>query len=97
MRKRTGRAKAMEGDESRTLLPNGYRVGDPVWHFRAKSQAIEQGYAVPREEFRQKAPLYNPKDSDVYARFGFEVWRMRCDEAFPTREALCEHYRKIFE
>ena len=60
------------------------KPGDKVWWFDARTQIIECGEALE----------VNERGGVVYT-YGKIFWLGR--EAFPTREALCEHYRKIFE
>lgn len=38
-----------------------------------------------------------PRLVTVRDEYGIPFWRVPYDLVFPTREALCEHYRKIFE
>ena len=59
------------------------KAGDNVWWFDARSQTIECSTAVEVSE----------RGGVVYTYFK----TLQLDrEGFPTREALCEHYRKIF-
>lgn len=60
------------------------KPGDKVWWFDARTQTIECGEALE----------VNERGGVVYT-YDKSLWLGR--EAFPTREALCEHYRKIFE
>lgn len=60
------------------------RPGDKVWWFDSRTQTIECGEALE----------VNERGGVVYT-FDKNLWLGR--EAFPTRETLCEHYRKIFE
>ena len=60
------------------------KPGDKVWWFDARTQTIECGEVLE----------VNERNSVVYT-YGKIFWLGR--EAFPNREALCEHYRKIFE
>ena len=55
-----------------------------MWVFDARTQTIECGEALE----------VNERGGVVYT-YGKNLWLGR--DAFPTREALCEHYRKIFE
>ena len=58
------------------------KPGDIVWWFDARTQTIECGEAL------------EVRGGVVYI---FNHFFLLGREAFPTREALCEHYRKIFE
>ncbi len=68
------------------------KQGDKVWVWNAwaeREKQIECGELVG----------YTPGEEGVKVRldrrerpYNFFAW-----ECFPTREALCEHYRKIFE
>ena len=60
------------------------KPGDNVWRFDAKTQTIEC----------EEALEVNDRGGVVYT---FDHFFLLDREAFPTREALCEHYRKIFE
>lgn len=73
------------------------KPGDKVWVFEYLNQEIRCGscksvvtngdYVYVAISFGQ---LSNGKELVEYGHvFGFDC--------FPTREALCEHYRKIFE
>lgn len=61
------------------------KPGDKVWFYDVFTQTIVEG-TIKSVEF----DIYFV-DSD-YARTVLLE-----SECFPTREALCEHYRKIFE
>lgn len=60
------------------------KVGDKVWWYDARTQTIECSEAISVNEHGGIVYTYDK---------AFGLGR----EAFPTREALCEHYRKIFE
>ena len=60
------------------------KPGDKVWWFDARTQTIEFGTVVD----------INERAGNVYT-YDKTLWIGR--EGFPTREALCEHYKKIFE
>ena len=60
------------------------KPGDKVWWFDARTQTIDCGYAIEVDE----------RAGNVYTH-DKKLWIDR--EAFPSREELCEHYRKIFE
>ena len=62
----------------------GMKPGDKVWWFDARTQTIECGEALE----------VNERGGVVYT-YDKNLWLGR--EAFSTREALREHYRKIFE
>lgn len=68
------------------------KLGDKIWVWNAlgeRSRQIEQGELVG----------YTPGEEGVTVRLhGRErPYNFFACECFPTREALCEHYRKIFE
>lgn len=60
------------------------KPGDKVWWFDARTQTIECG----------EARAVNEQVGVVYT-YDKMLWIDH--EGFPTRKALCEHYRKIFE
>lgn len=60
------------------------RPGDKVWWFDARTQTIECGEVIEVDE----------RACNVYTH-DKRLWIGR--EGLSTREALCEHYRKIFE
>lgn len=69
------------------------KQGDKVWVWNAwgeRSHQIEQGELVAIDEPPMVGALVRLDDRE--RPFGF----LRT-EVFPTREALCEHFRKIFE
>lgn len=66
------------------IMAQNLKIGDKVWWFDARTQTIECGEALE----------VNERGGVVYT-YDKNLWLGR--EAFPTREALCEHYRKIFE
>jgi hypothetical protein len=63
------------------------KPGDEVWFFYAATQAIMAALAQEVIEY--------PSGS-VWIVTELECGILNRD-IFPTREALCEHYRKIFE
>ena len=65
------------------------KAGDKVWVF--------DGYEIKQVCIEGIEPSLNGK---AYVAFGGFSGRLRLADpllCFPTREALCEHYRKIFE
>ena len=60
------------------------KPGDKVWWFDARTQTIESSIIMD----------VNERAGNIYT-YDKTLWIGR--EGFPTREALCEHYRKIFE
>ncbi len=67
------------------------KPGDKVWVFNYATQKIEQV---------RVAAMTADGSSGIYMRggdFGYAVPFRPYYDAFPTREALCEHYRRIFE
>lgn len=74
------------------------KPGDKVWYFEhiAERILISEVVRVCRvgehEVLEVKDPLH------AVAPFAISPTRnVPVERAFPTREALCEHYRKIFE
>jgi hypothetical protein len=67
----------------------GMKPGDKVWVWNAlgpKTHQIESGILL-EIGYMAYVRLSNRDRPYVFL----------ADEVFPTREALCEHYRKIFE
>lgn len=67
----------------------GMKPGDKVWVWNAwgpKTHEIESGTLL-EIGYMAYVKLSNRDRAYVFL----------ADEVFPTREALCEHYRKIFE
>lgn len=72
------------------------KPGDKVWVFNTVTQEINVGVCIdilggPK---RYYVTIGFKMPSGAFIRFGGYVLNYDC---FPTREALCEHYRKIFE
>lgn len=69
------------------------KIGDKVWIWSPMAYRdigkIEQGVLVDQDINGPFAYVRLPNRDLPYTLFKQEV--------FPTREALCEHYRKIFE
>jgi len=63
------------------------KPGDKVWLFDADHQKIVSERVIQGGEYAISAGHF-PGHIGIY-RPGYDC--------FPTREALCEHYRKIFE
>jgi len=72
------------------------KEGDKVWVFQASPQEIVEGTCVDvlRSKRRTYVTIGFTMPSGAIIRNGGHVLNYDC---FPTREALCEHYRKIFE
>lgn len=72
------------------------KPGDKVWVFQAVPQEIVEGTCVDvlRCEGRTYVTIGYTTPSGAIIRSGGNILGKEC---FPTREALCEHYRKIFE
>lgn len=72
------------------------KPGDKVWVFNTGIQEIEEGLCVDilggPKMYYVTIGFTTPNGSII--RNGGYVLNRDC---FPTREALCEHYRKIFE
>lgn len=69
------------------------KPGDKVWVWNAwgeKEHQIEQGILVSITPGCVDALVRMPQ-------FRERPYHFLQSEVFPTREALCEHYRKIFE
>lgn len=69
------------------------KPGDKVWVWNAwgeKKHQIEQGILVSTVPGCVDAWVQMPQ-------FRARPYHFLREEVFPTREALCEHYRKIFE
>lgn len=72
--------------------------GDKVWYFEHVTERIEECEIV-RIRRMGKHKILEVKDS-LHAVAPFDispVWSVLANRVFPSREALCEHYRKIFE
>ena len=72
------------------------RPGDKVWVFHESTQEIDNGICLDIQggpkRYYVTIGFTMPNGSII--RNGGYVLNQDC---FPTREALCEHYRKIFE
>lgn len=69
------------------------KPGDKVWVWNPwgpKIHQIEQGILVEIEESPLVGALVRLNGRE-------KPYKFISMEVFPTREALCEHYRKIFE
>lgn len=64
------------------------KPGDKVWVFRPATQEIAQG-KITKQVFEDVF--------EVYLGNGCRCGGIPFVSIFPTREELCEHYRKIFE
>lgn len=72
------------------------KPGDKVWVFQVGPQEIVEGVCVDAFRYRRKTfvTIGYTTPSGAIIRSGGNILGEDC---FPTREALCEHYRKIFE
>lgn len=72
------------------------KPGDKVWVFQDGPQEIVEGVCVDviRSGRRTYVTIGYTTPSGEIIRSGGYILGKVC---FPTREALCEHYRKIFE
>lgn len=72
------------------------KPGDNVWVFLAGTQEIEEGTCIDilGGPSRYYVTIGVKTPSGAIIRNGGYVLNYDC---FPTREALCEHYKKIFE
>ena len=71
------------------------KPGDKVWVFHVSQQEIVEGVCVDVVRHGRKAYVtigYTTPSGAIIRSYG-NVLGYEC---FPTREALCEHYRKIF-
>ena len=72
------------------------KPGDKVWVFHVSQQEIVEVVCV--DVFRYGCKTYvtigYTTPSGAIIRIGGNILGKDC---FPTRESLCEHYRKIFE
>lgn len=72
------------------------KPGDKVWVFQVSPQEIVEGTCVDvlRSKRRTYVTIGYTMPSGAVIRSGGNILNEDC---FPTREALCEYYRKIFE
>ena len=74
------------------------KPGDKVWYFEHITERITESEVV-RVSRVGDHKILEVKDP-LHAVEPFAISPVMCvsaERAFPTREALCEHYRKIFE
>lgn len=74
------------------------KPGDKVWYFEHITERITESEVV-RVSRAGDHKILEVKDP-LHAVAPFAISPVRCvsaERAFPTREALCEHYKKIFE
>lgn len=77
--------------------------GDKVWYFDHRLELITESEIVVVENvddnlFYSVYDYYRAAASTKILPEQFmPTLRISQDKVFPTREALCEHYRKIFE
>ena len=72
------------------------KPGDKVWVFQVSPQEIVEGTCVDVLRVKRKTYVtigYTTPSGAIIRSGGNVLWK----DCFPTREALCEHYRKIFE
>ena len=72
------------------------KPGDKVWVFQVSPQEIVEGTCVETIRFGSGTyvTIGYATPSGAIIRSGGNILGKDC---FPTREALCEHYKKIFE
>ena len=72
------------------------KSGDKVWVFQVSPQEIVEGVCADVVRYGRKTyvTIEYTTPSGAFIRSGGNILGKDC---FPTREALCEHYRKIFE
>ena len=68
------------------------KPGDKVWVFDAEWQKIRKVTIV-----EECLPVYQIGLRYRVRFYDGSTEQFNSSEVFPTREALCEHYRKIFE
>ena len=74
------------------------KPGDKVWYFEHITERITESEVV-RVSRVGGNKILEVKDP-LHTVAPFAISPVRCvsaERAFPTREALCEYYRKIFE
>lgn len=72
------------------------KPGDKVWVFQAGIQEIEECVCLDVFLYNnvEYVAIGNKTPNGCIIRSGGNILGKDC---FPTREALCEHYQKIFE
>lgn len=74
------------------------KPGDKVWFFEHITEKITESEVVRVYGVADYKVLEVKDPLHVVAPFAIRPVRCVAESrAFPTREALCEHYRKIFE
>lgn len=75
-------------------MKTDWKVGDKCWVYLNLEQRIQNGTIT---EINNTVTLvswdYTDSKGEVHH---CSTWFFTANELFPTREALCEHYRKIF-
>ena len=74
------------------------KPGDKVWYFEHIIERIVESEVV--RVCRMEGHVVLEVKDPLHTIEPFAISPTRCvsaERAFPTREALCEHYRKIFE
>lgn len=72
------------------------KPGDKVFVFNDLIQEIEEGLCVQVTTFFERTYItieFKSPDGSAICHGGYILGK----DCFPTRETLCEHYRKIFE
>lgn len=72
------------------------KPGDKVWVFNYFNQEIEEGSCVQVIPFFRRTYItieFKSPNGSAICNGGYILGK----DCFPTREALCEHYKKIFE
>ena len=78
------------------------KVGDTVWYYDDRACGIYESTIVSVEivEEHRFFIIFDYPSAVAYSNI-FDgkppVMRISMDRCFPTKDALCEHYRKIFE
>ena len=77
-------------------MMSNMKPGDTVWVFQVSPQEIVEGTCVDVLRVKRKTyvTIGYATPSGAIIRSGGNILGKDC---FPTREALCEHYKKIFE
>lgn len=74
------------------------KEGDKVWYFEHITEKITESEVVRVCRVGDHKVLEVKDSLHAVAPFAISPTRnIAVERAFPTREALCEHYRKIFE
>ena len=75
------------------------KLGDKVWFVVCNTHNVLKVASGEVSYIQSEYIVVNnqPRYVTIRDEYGEPYWRVPYDLVFPTREALCEHYRKIFE